>query len=54
MIPFIDLDNCDPINNRFGHNSGDLFSFRLASALIRSANWRSDPSSGGDEFLVVH
>lgn len=54
MIAFIDLDNFKLINDRFGHNSGDLFLIQVGERLnTLQQNGEVIGRLGGDEFLVV-
>ena len=54
IIAFIDLDNFKLINDRFGHNSGDLFLIQVGERLTRlHQNGEIIGRLGGDEFLVV-
>ncbi len=54
MIAFIDLDNFKLINDRFGHNSGDLFLIQVGERLnTLQQNGEVIGRLAGDEFLVV-
>ncbi len=54
MIAFIDLDNFKLIDDRFGHNSGDLFLIQVGERLnTLQQNGEVIGRLGGDEFLVV-
>ena len=53
-ILFIDLDDFKPINDRHGHQVGDMV-LRVVSQRIRSCVRGADPvvRLGGDEFVVA-
>ncbi|MCU7294275.1 sensor domain-containing diguanylate cyclase [Escherichia albertii] len=54
IIAFIDLDNFKLINDRFGHNAGDLFLIQVGERLnTLHQNGEIIGRLGGDEFLVV-
>lgn len=55
MIAFIDLDNFKLINDRFGHNSGDLFLIQVGERLnTLQQNGEVIGRLGGDEFWLFH
>ncbi|OGT20013.1 MAG: hypothetical protein A2V90_06525 [Gammaproteobacteria bacterium RBG_16_57_12] len=53
-VMFIDLDNFKPLNDRYGHDMGDLL---LMDVALRIANYvrKADTIArfGGDEFVVI-
>ncbi|WP_409420404.1 diguanylate cyclase [Pseudaeromonas sp. ZJS20] len=53
-ILLLDLDNFKPINDRLGHNVGDLVLKSVAERMVTTLR-RSDTVSrmGGDEFLIL-
>ncbi|GAA4496342.1 diguanylate cyclase domain-containing protein [Pseudaeromonas paramecii] len=53
-ILLLDLDNFKPINDRLGHNVGDLVLKSVAERMVSTLR-RSDTVSrmGGDEFLIL-
>jgi len=54
IVAFIDLDNFKLINDRFGHNAGDLFLIQVGERLnTLHQNGEIIGRLGGDEFLVV-
>jgi diguanylate cyclase (GGDEF)-like protein/PAS domain S-box-containing protein len=53
-VCYLDLDGFKPINDRHGHNIGDLFLVRIAerlSALLRESD--TIARFGGDEFVLL-
>lgn len=53
-ILFIDLDSFKEINDKFGHNIGDLLLIEIGSRLKSSVRINDMPARlGGDEFIVV-
>jgi diguanylate cyclase len=54
LVSLIDLDNFKPINDTYGHHTGDLFLREVAQRLRKSL--RADDflgRFGGDEFMVI-
>jgi diguanylate cyclase (GGDEF)-like protein/PAS domain S-box-containing protein len=51
---FIDLDGFKNINDKYGHETGDIFLKRISQRFINSAR-KSDTVSriGGDEFIIL-
>ena len=53
-VIFIDLDGFKDINDKYGHETGDIFLKRISQRFINSAR-KSDTVSriGGDEFIIL-
>lgn len=53
-VLFMDLDNFKPLNDRYGHNVGDLLLIEVAQRLCQSIRGTDNAARlGGDEFVVV-
>jgi len=50
---YIDLDGFKPINDTYGHNTGDELLCQLANALMAQSGRKVCARVGGDEFVVV-
>lgn len=53
-LAFIDIDNLKPINDTFGHQTGDLLLQAVAKALVSAVrNCDAIARIGGDEFVAL-
>ena len=51
---FIDLDKFKQLNDRFGHNAGDLALVEIAQRLQKATRQNDTVARlGGDEFVVM-
>ncbi|MGB3735288.1 MAG: sensor domain-containing diguanylate cyclase [Ilumatobacter sp.] len=54
-VVYIDLDKLKPINDRFGHDAGDLVLKEAARRLVACADGADIVARvGGDEFVILH
>jgi diguanylate cyclase (GGDEF)-like protein/PAS domain S-box-containing protein len=54
-VLYLDLDKFKPVNDKLGHNIGDLLLKAIAARLLECAKRESDTASrvGGDEFVIL-
>ena len=53
-VCFIDLDKFKPINDKYGHATGDEFLCKLSTSLLNSVRSHDTVARlGGDEFVVI-
>ncbi len=53
-IVFVDLDNFKPINDKFGHETGDLVLKKLGKRLLKNVRLIDTViRQGGDEFVII-
>ena len=54
-VAYIDLDQLKPVNDRFGHETGDLVLQEAARRLVACADGSDIVARiGGDEFAIIH
>ncbi len=54
VVVMIDLDNFKPINDTYGHNTGDEALKRVAKALTHQSRYEDVIARlGGDEFIII-
>lgn len=54
-VAYIDLDQLKPVNDRFGHETGDLVLQEAARRLVACADGSDIVARiGGDEFVIIH
>lgn len=54
-IAMLDLDNFKPINDQYGHTTGDFFLINLGQALVDNSRTIGDMAAryGGEEFALI-